>query len=318
MIRELMQLGMSAPPAGAAAARRRRPGGRASSARGRDDLVFVDNASSGINAVLRSFALEPGDEILAHRPRLRRRRPRRGVHRPAARGDGRDRRAAVSAARPGRLRRARVDRRDHAAHPARGARPRELGDRARPAAGGDGRGLPRARRRRCWSTARMRRARSTLDIPRLGVDWYAANLHKWCVRAAQLRHPLGGARAAGRDCIPACISWGITSGDWLQEFDWTGTRDPSPWLAAPAGARLHARRPRRRRRCAGTTMTLAWRSARALLARALAARPGPRPSRWSAAWSRSPLPGAARAGQRRQRPAPARRAVLRAIASRCR
>ena len=31
------------------------------------------------------------------------------------------------------------------------------------------------------------------------------------------------------------ISWGITNDDWLQEFEWTGTRDPSPWLAAPAG-----------------------------------------------------------------------------------
>ena len=27
----------------------------------------------------------------------------------------------------------------------------------------------------------------------------------------------------------------MTGGDWLQEFDWPGTRDPSPWLAAPAG-----------------------------------------------------------------------------------
>jgi isopenicillin-N epimerase len=31
------------------------------------------------------------------------------------------------------------------------------------------------------------------------------------------------------------ISWGVANDDWLQEFDWTGTRDPSPWLAAPAG-----------------------------------------------------------------------------------
>src|SRR5262245_54931918 len=29
-----------------------------------DDVVFVDNATTGANAVLRSFALEPGDEIL--------------------------------------------------------------------------------------------------------------------------------------------------------------------------------------------------------------------------------------------------------------
>ena len=29
-----------------------------------DDVVFVDNATTGVNAVLRSFRLEPGDEIL--------------------------------------------------------------------------------------------------------------------------------------------------------------------------------------------------------------------------------------------------------------
>src|SRR5262245_24872428 len=29
-----------------------------------DDLVFVDNATTGANAVLRSFPLEPGDEVL--------------------------------------------------------------------------------------------------------------------------------------------------------------------------------------------------------------------------------------------------------------
>jgi isopenicillin-N epimerase len=30
------------------------------------------------------------------------------------------------------------------------------------------------------------------------------------------------------------ISWGLDAG-FTAEFDWVGTRDPSPWLAAPAG-----------------------------------------------------------------------------------
>ena len=63
MIRELMQLGMSAPPA---APRLRAAAGRVAAFLGvpADDLVFVDNASSGVNAVLRAIELERGDEIL--------------------------------------------------------------------------------------------------------------------------------------------------------------------------------------------------------------------------------------------------------------
>ena len=33
---------------------------------------------------------------------------------------------------------------------------------------------------------------------------------------------------------PPIISWGLDVG-WHQEFDWTGTRDPTPFLCAPAG-----------------------------------------------------------------------------------
>ena len=36
---------------------------------------------------------------------------------------------------------------------------------------------------------------------------------------------------------PAVISWGLDQG-FLQEFDWVGTRDPTPWLVAPEGVRF--------------------------------------------------------------------------------
>jgi isopenicillin-N epimerase len=65
MIRELMNLGLTPPP--------QAPRLRAAAARvgeflgvAGDGLAFVDNASSGINAVLRSFPWQPGDELLIH------------------------------------------------------------------------------------------------------------------------------------------------------------------------------------------------------------------------------------------------------------
>lgn len=73
-----------------------------------------------------------------------------------------------------------------------------------------------------------------VDIASPGVDWYAANLHKWAF-APRGCGVLWAAPERRAGLHPAVISWGVTHDDWLQEFDWTGTRDPSPWLAAPAG-----------------------------------------------------------------------------------
>ena len=36
---------------------------------------------------------------------------------------------------------------------------------------------------------------------------------------------------------PTVISWGYGTG-FTQEFDWVGTRDPTPWLCAPDGIRF--------------------------------------------------------------------------------
>lgn len=73
-----------------------------------------------------------------------------------------------------------------------------------------------------------------LDIASLGVDWYAANLHKWAFapRSCGVLWAAPGRRAGLQ---PAVYSWASTGDDWLPAFDWPGTRDPTPWLTAPDG-----------------------------------------------------------------------------------
>jgi isopenicillin-N epimerase len=77
----------------------------------------------------------------------------------------------------------------------------------------------------------------SLDIASIGADWYVGNCHKW------LMAPKGSAflwanpkRQA--DMHPPVISHGYGQG-FTAEFDWTGTRDPSAWLAVPAAIDFH-------------------------------------------------------------------------------
>ena len=72
-----------------------------------------------------------------------------------------------------------------------------------------------------------------LDIASLGADWFVGNLHKWAFapRACGFLWVAPAHRAA---LHPPVISWGLDAG-LAQEFDWTGTRDPSAMLCAPAG-----------------------------------------------------------------------------------
>jgi isopenicillin-N epimerase len=75
-----------------------------------------------------------------------------------------------------------------------------------------------------------------LDIPSLGVDWYSANLHKWAhaprgcgilwaahERQSVLRFPI--------------VSWGHDKG-FREEFEHIATCDPTSLLAAPEGIAL--------------------------------------------------------------------------------
>jgi len=75
-----------------------------------------------------------------------------------------------------------------------------------------------------------------IDIPSLGVDWYAANLHKWAHAPRSC-----GILWARPDRQPilhaAVVSWGYGKG-FLEEFDHTATNDPTSYLAAPEGIAL--------------------------------------------------------------------------------
>ena len=72
-----------------------------------------------------------------------------------------------------------------------------------------------------------------VDIPSLGADWYAANLHKW----AHAPRPCGilWARPDRQATLHNPVaSWGY-GGGFHQEFDHFATSDPTSFLAAPEG-----------------------------------------------------------------------------------
>ena len=90
-----------------------------------------------------------------------------------------------------------------------------------------------------------------LDISSIGADWYVANLHKWA-HAPRACGVLWAAPNRQRDLHHPVVSWGFGQG-FREEFEWNGTSDPTSYLAAPegiallrewgyeAGTRLHAR-----------------------------------------------------------------------------
>ncbi|MEO8525906.1 MAG: aminotransferase class V-fold PLP-dependent enzyme, partial [Caldimonas sp.] len=229
MIRELMNLGMSSPPE---LPRLRAAADRVASFLGTrgEGLVFVDNASSGVNAVLRSIELDPGDEILIPDQAYG------GVARAAAfiakqRGatiatfalpfPAEDAASYVAAVERAITPRTRLAILDHVSSETALVMPL-----AEMAAVCRARGVP------VLVDGAHAPGAIDVNIESLGVDWYAANLHKWCF-APRSCGVLWAAPERRQGLHPGVISWGITNDDWLQEFDWTGTRDPSPWLCAP-------------------------------------------------------------------------------------
>lgn len=234
MLRELMRLDASTAAKPADRPRLREAATKIATFLGcaANGLVFVDNATSGICAVLRSLPLAPGDEILLPDHAYG------GVARAAA-FIARERGATVSTfalpfpdCTPERVvasvaaaitPRTRVALLDHVTSESALVLP--LAAMA---------AVCRARGVAVLVDGAHAPGAIPVDIEALGVDWYAANLHKWAF-APRACGVLWAAPERRAGLHPTVISWGVTNDDWLSEFDWTGTRDPSPWLAAPAG-----------------------------------------------------------------------------------
>lgn len=196
-----------------------------------EDLVFVDNTTSGANAVLRSFELRPGDAMLITdttyggvRQAVRYACRRAGAEvvvapMPSPIGGPEDVLAAIEQAITPAVRLAVLD---HIVSETGVVLPiRELVARCH------------ARGIRVLVDGAHVPGQLSLDIPAIAADWYVANLHKWAF-APRSCGILWAGPDARQDLHPPVVSWGLDEG-FTAEFDWTGTRDPSAWLAAPAG-----------------------------------------------------------------------------------
>jgi isopenicillin-N epimerase len=204
-----------------------------------DDFAFVHNASSAVSAVLRSLELGPGDVLLttdhaygACRNALDFVAEQAGAEVRVAtiplpvRDPGDVVERILDAAR-GRVKLALVD---HVTSPTGLVFPietivRELRERGIETLV-DGAHAP---------------GMLALDVEKLGAGFYTGNFHKWVCA------PKGAAMLVVRDDLkagvhPNVISHGLTSRRarprFLEEFDWTGTAEPSAWLAVPEAIRF--------------------------------------------------------------------------------
>jgi isopenicillin-N epimerase len=199
-----------------------------------EDLVFVPNVTTGLNAVLRSVPLGPGDEVVitdlgygavalaAGVVTREQGATLRMVEMPYPLRDAGDVVAAIARALHSHTRLVVVD---HVT-----AQSALVLPVAAIVAACHARGVP------VLVDGAHAPGSIALDIPATGADWYAANLHKWAhaPRACgivwarpehqpTLRHPV--------------VSWGSGLG-FHAEFEYQATSDPTNYLAAPEGIAL--------------------------------------------------------------------------------
>jgi isopenicillin-N epimerase len=196
-----------------------------------DDLVFVDNATAGVNVVLRSLTFAPGDEILLHDhaypttgwlAEFVARRAHATVRTVAVPYPAFDRRELVRRFAAAITLNTKLAVVDHVTSESALLFPvAEIAEVCRKRGVAvliDGAHAP---------------GQLPVDIDALGADYYAGNLHKWAF-APRSCGILWAKRELQAPLHPPILSWGLGKG-FTAEFDWVGTRDPSPWLAAPAG-----------------------------------------------------------------------------------
>jgi isopenicillin-N epimerase len=195
-----------------------------------DDVVFVPNATTGCNAVLRSLRLQAGDEILhvSHVYNA----VRNAITHVAGQSGATVVVAEVPFPRPqpamilknieqAITKRTRIAVIDHITSPTGLVLPIEDIVRICHAAG-----VP------VLVDGAHGAGQVPLDLSMLDADWYVGTCHKW------LSAPKGCgflyARSDRRaELHPVTISHGYGQG-FTAEFDWTGTTDPSAYLALPA------------------------------------------------------------------------------------
>ena len=196
-----------------------------------DDLLFVDNATTGCNAVLRSFPFAAGDEILltdhgygaithaAHYAASRAGATVKSLELPYP---GTTPAAIVRSIEAALTSRTRLLIVDHVCSGSSLILP--VGEIA---------ALCRARGVATLVDGAHVPGALPLDIQAIGADFYTGNLHKWAMAPRPLAL-LWAAPDRREHLHPTVISWGYEKG-LAAEFDMLGTRDPSPALAAPEG-----------------------------------------------------------------------------------
>jgi isopenicillin-N epimerase len=202
-----------------------------------NDLAFVDNATTGCNAVLRSLTFRGGDEILilSHAYGAVRNTVRYVAEQSGAKiveaiipfpDPTED--SLVAAVAAGITPRTRLAVIDHITSGSAIVLPVQLIAEVCHNAGirilVDGAHAP---------------GQTDLDLAAINADWYVGNCHKWlCApKGCAFLHAQPSAQAG---LHPGSISHGLGN-SFLAEFDWTGTTDPSRFLAVTAALDFHQR-----------------------------------------------------------------------------